>query len=221
MEQLTDTLPTHGPRYLFFALLAFIAFAPLDTGGSLQRFLYLAVTLAMLVAAIRLSWLQPRGRAIVIALSVPAAIAAAADAANIRSEMVPILMVFSVALFVYLTVRVLRKIVRDLHVSAGTLYGAACIYLLIGIIWALLYSLLSRMQPNALFYAEPMRPADVVAAWPAYVYFSFTTLATVGFGDITPGTEITRSIAILEIISGVFYVAVLVGRLVDLYRPRS
>ena len=220
MELLSDALPIHSPRYLFFALLAFIVFAPLETGGLIERLIYLGITLAMLAGAVRLSWLHPLARIVVILLAIPAAAAAAADVAKVKSEIVPILIFFTVTLFVYLTVRILHKIIKDPIVTEDTLYGAACIYLLIGIIWALLYSFLSRFEPQSLFFAAQLRPADVVAAWPLFLYFSFSTLATVGYGDVTPGTDFTRSIAILEIVSGVFYSALLIGRLVDLYRPR-
>jgi hypothetical protein len=221
LDLLSDTLPTHCLRYLFFALLAFIVFAPLNTGDLGPRLIYLVLTLVMLAAAVRMAWLQPWARLIVIVLAIPAAFAAAADAAKIKSEIIPVLMIFTIALFVYLTVRILHKIINDQVVTAETLFGAACIYLLMGIVWALLYSLLSRIQPQTLFYSEPLRPADIVAAWPGYLFFSFSTLATVGYGDITAGTELARSVAILEIIAGVFYLALLIGRLVDLYRPRS
>ena len=54
-------------------------------------------------------------------------------------------------------------------------------------------------------------------AWDDFMYYSFVTLTTLGYGDITPLTQTTRSLAILEAITGVFYTTVLVARLVGVY----
>jgi uncharacterized membrane protein len=124
------------------------------------------------------------------------------------------------AFLILIIVRLLHKIVRDTVVTADTLYGAASIYLLIGITFALAYFIISRLQPDA-FHVIGGRSADLIGGWPSFVYFSFITLSTVGYGDITPATQFVRSVVILQVITGVFFVAVLIGRLVDLYRPKA
>jgi hypothetical protein len=215
----TVPVPRHAFPHLFFALLAFTVLAPLSTGSQVQRVIYLALSLAVLIAGIRLSWFVPRTRLATLALAVPATVAAALGASQARSGLESFLLVFTASFFILMTVRVLSKVVHDAVVTADTLYGAACIYLFIGIIWALAYYIVSRLQPGA-FYVNGGRPADVIGGWPSYVYFSFITLATVGYGDITPATQLVRSVVILQVITGVFYVAVLIGRLVDLYRPK-
>jgi hypothetical protein len=216
----TQTAPRHAFPHLFFALLAFTVLAPLTTGGLLERLVYFALSLAVLVTVVRLFWLLPRARLVALGLAVPATISAALAGSASKSPVGSAFLVFTAAFFILATVRLLYKIVRDKVVTADTLYGAACIYLLIGVTWALLYSILSWLQPGTLFYADASRSADI-GGWPSHVYFSFMTLATVGYGDIIPSTQLVRSVVILEVISGVFYVALLVGRLVDLYRPSS
>ena len=215
------TAPRHEFPDLFFTLLALIALAPVSTGGPPQRLLYFLVTLAVLVAVVRLCWLQPRSRLAAILLAVPATIAAALVGSEFNEPVAAYLLIFTAAFFILATIQLLNKIVRDQVVTTDTLYGAACIYLLIGITWALFYAILSWWQPNTLSYPAAGLPASLVGGWPNHVYFSFMTLATVGYGDIIPATPIARSMVILEVISGVFYVALLVGRLVDLYRPSS
>jgi uncharacterized membrane protein len=69
------------------------------------------------------------------------------------------------------------------------------------------------------FLFDPARSPSI-HGWPDFVYFSFTTLATVGFGDIVPVLPIVRSMVVLEIITGVFFVAVIISKLVSLYRMR-
>jgi hypothetical protein len=217
----SENVPPRAFPHLFFALLALTALAPLETGGLLQRLVYFAVTLAVLGAIVRLFWLLPKARFVALGLAVPATIAAALAGYASKSPLASALLFFTAAFFILTTVRLLYKIVRDKVVTADTLYGAACIYLLIGITWALLYAILTWLQPGTLSYAKLSQPTDVVGGWSSNVYFSFMTLATVGYGDIIPASQLARSVVILEVISGVFYVALLVGRLVDLYKPSS
>jgi voltage-gated potassium channel len=211
-------VPRHAFPHLFFALLAFTVLAPLATGSQVQRFVYLALTLAVLIAGIRLSWFVPKIRLATLALAVPAIVAALFGVSEARNPFESFLLVFTATFFILMTVRLLHKIVHDTVVTADTLYGAACIYLFIGITWAIVYYIISRLEPGA-FYVNATRSADIIGGWPSFVYFSFVTLSTVGYGDITPATQLVRSVVILQVITGVFYVAVLIGRLVDLYRP--
>ena len=213
-------VPRHAFPHLFFTLLAFTLLAPLATGGQWQHVVYLVLLVAVVGAGVRLSWLVPGTRLITLGLAIPSTIAAAIGVDMTRNPVESLLLILMAAFFILLTVRLLRKIVSDTVVSADTLYGAASVYLLIGITWALAYFIVSRLQPDA-FHVIGGRSADVIGGWPSLVYFSFITLSTVGYGDITPASQLVRSFVIFEVITGVFYVAVLIGRLVDLYRPKA
>lgn len=113
----------------------------------------------------------------------------------------------------------LYGIVRAVFVkqaSGGAIFGAVCGYLLLGIIWSLLYSALEAVSPGAFRMPAPA-DAEVLLPRPdrgALGYFSFVTLATVGYGDITPVTPLARTLAWLEAISGQFYLAILLAGLV-------
>jgi hypothetical protein len=212
-------VPRHAFPHLFFTLLAFTLLAPLSTGGQVERLIYLALTLAVLVSGIRLSWFVPRTRLATLVLAVPAVAAAALGVSQAKSGIESFLLAFTASFFIVLTVRLLYKIIHDTVVTTDTIYGAGCIYLFIGVTFALVYFVISRLEPGA-FYVNATRAADLIGGWPSYVYFSLVTLSTVGYGDITPATQLVRSVVIFEVITGVFYVAVLIGRLVDLYRPK-
>lgn len=102
------------------------------------------------------------------------------------------------------------------HASGDAIFGAVCGYLLLGIIWSLLYCALEAVSPGA--FRMPA-PADARAmALPldrsALGYYSFITLATVGYGDVTPTTPLARTLAWMEAITGQFYLAILVAGLV-------
>jgi voltage-gated potassium channel len=113
----------------------------------------------------------------------------------------------------------LYGIIRAIFVkqaSSGAIFGAVCGYILLGIIWTLLYSAVETVSPGS--FDMPARGnTDVVAARPdgsTLSYYSFITLATVGYGDVTPTTPLTRTLAWMEAIAGQFYLAVLVAGLV-------
>lgn len=116
------------------------------------------------------------------------------------------------------SISILEDVLRAGRITADKIYGALCVYLLIGYAWAFGYAILEQVQPGA--FVIPQEP-DVVADYVGRVmrmrYFSFVTLTTVGFGDIIPRSSAARTFATLEAVMGQIYLAVLVARLVGLH----
>jgi hypothetical protein len=108
----------------------------------------------------------------------------------------------------------LHFILRSPRVNSEVLCAAVSVYLLLGLIWTSAYVLLARMTAGAFSGlpagSQPLHGFDAL-------YFSFTTLTTVAYGDIVPATGPARMLAMLEAITGTMYVAVLVARLVSIY----
>lgn len=103
--------------------------------------------------------------------------------------------------------------------GAGTatfdrILGAITLYILIGVVWSEAYQLISIYDPGA--YAGIPR-GDMPADRSTWLYFSFVTLTTVGYGDITPVAHAARSLAILEALIGQLYPAIVLARLVSLH----
>ncbi len=119
---------------------------------------------------------------------------------------------FTTAIILWHTLAEERKITAD------TLYGVVCVYLLSGLTWSSLYTLIEVAQPGS-FYVSSAQNLDQVINWSDLLFFSFATLTTLGYGDITPVTSVARSLALLEAVFGVLYNAILIARLVGLYRP--
>jgi hypothetical protein len=117
--------------------------------------------------------------------------------------------------FLALSVRsALRQILFDDKIDANRLYGAVCVYLMIGVLWALMYSTLGRLDPSAFDGSLPISSEDWNQEW---IYYSFVTLTTLGYGDILPVSATARSLAYSEAVVGVFYMAMLVAALVGSY----
>jgi hypothetical protein len=102
-----------------------------------------------------------------------------------------------------------RRLFRVREVNADTIKAGVGAYLLLGFIWATLYGLLIHFDPHALTVNSGGRPM--------LVHFSFTTLTTLGYGDIVPATRIAAVLADGEALAGQLYLAIFVARLIGLY----
>lgn len=122
---------------------------------------------------------------------------------------------------VYVTVSQLRSVLRQRAVTGETICMAVSVYLLMGFSWALLYAIIFQRHPEAFAgISTAAHPAEFQHFFPIFGYFSLTTLSTIGFGDITPLTLQARYAAVAEGITGQFYLAILVARLVGLQMTR-
>lgn len=124
--------------------------------------------------------------------------------------------VVSALFYGFTTIIVLRHILRSRQVVQDTLYGAASAYLLLGLSWASLYAISDLLQPGAIISANGGE-----IGWIEYVYFSFVTLTTLGYGDLVPGHASAQSLAILQGVVGTLYVAVLVSQFVEQYAAQQ
>ena len=104
----------------------------------------------------------------------------------------------------------LAGVLAEGRVDAERICAALCVYLLAGIAFGGFYAVLEALGPGALAGAGPLDLDDAV-------YFSFVTLATLGYGDIAPVSSAARALAVLEAVFGQLYLAVLIARLVSLY----
>ena len=107
-------------------------------------------------------------------------------------------------------VAALRIAIGATQVDAEHLYAALSAYLLAGIYLGLSYWVLEQMKPGTFSFTGEFSQASAI-------YFSFVTLATLGYGDIVPRADVARGIAIVEGVGGQLFLAVLVARLVSLY----
>lgn len=98
-------------------------------------------------------------------------------------------------------------------VDSNRLLGAISIYLLLGLIWTVVYLGILEFDPEA-FHGSGGGPW--LESFPEFVYFSFVSLTTLGYGDISPATPIARFVVYLEAILGQFYLAIMVASLVGI-----
>jgi hypothetical protein len=115
-----------------------------------------------------------------------------------------------VSLLLFLAV-VLGQTLRAGPITFHRLQGAVAAYVLLGVLWAYAYALVAALRPGA--FSGPLDTADDARA---FLYFSFVTLTTTGYGDVLPVHPAARSLANLEAVTGTLYLAILLARLVSL-----
>jgi hypothetical protein len=113
----------------------------------------------------------------------------------------------------YTIILVVQHLTSAQKVTGDLLFGGGSVYLMLGMLWAFLYAILDKVDPAAFVAPEEM----VAYNFDTILYYSFTTLTTLGYGDILPVSPFARTLAVLEAITGVLYTAILVARLMGIY----
>lgn len=128
--------------------------------------------------------------------------------------------------FLLMTVVILTHITKNKKVTAETIYGAICVYLLFGIVWTEMYSIIEMINPGS-FLSGGKNVIELAGAFqsrPGFnnlLYYSFVTITTLGYGDITPASPHAKALSALEAVVGQLYIAVMIARLVGLHIVHS
>jgi len=109
---------------------------------------------------------------------------------------------------------------RARSLTFDSIYGAVCGYLFLGLAWAMSYSMIESIQPGSFQISQSLRTAGDSSPQHVLTYYSFVTLTTVGYGDVTPISPVTRTFAWMEAITGQFYLAIIVAGLVSMLVAR-
>jgi len=116
----------------------------------------------------------------------------------------------------FVVITLMRKFYRERSVTSDAVYGAFCGYLLLGLAFGHVYSTIEYLAPGSFRGAEPIVDR-FEAEWHRHfllMYFSFMTLTTVGYGDLTAAGDFVRGMVVIEAVTGQFYLAVLVAELI-------
>jgi hypothetical protein len=118
--------------------------------------------------------------------------------------------------FLTVGILILRNIMLHIrHVTAELIYGAINVYLLIGMAFAFILALVELIQPGSITGLDSLSVADDSVM--PFLYMSFVTMTTLGYGDMYPATGPAASLVYVEAIIGQLYVAIMIARLVGLY----
>ena len=199
-------------RYGIVLVLLFCTFLVMASGleGGWVRVVSVALPGTTLLAVLRASQVSRRivraTTVAVVCVLIPALGSVLFGSRTVASGVPVVLSIVLVAAAPYVIARALwRRRLVDIH----TVLGAVCIYVLLGMLYAFVYDAIGTLASTNFFVQT--HTADTAD----YVYFSFVTLTTVGYGDFTAATHFGRALAVLEALFGQIYLVTVVSLLVS------
>jgi voltage-gated potassium channel len=204
-------------NYLLVCLIILFAFRPYDKG-----FEYLFVwktffTLTFFTAIFNCNH-HRNVKMTVIALAIPTLVFSWLELFYISEVCFLLNVLFTIAFLAICTASILFDVILYAKVTVETLRGVVCAYFMIAFLFAFAYYLVEFLLPGSFHLLA--RDVSFVAFsrnLSEMMYFSFVTLLTIGFGDITPLRDISQTLVVIEGIIGQFYIAILVARIVSIY----
>lgn len=207
--------------WLLLSLLTLVVIFPFLDDVPAGQAALAVFDLVILVLALRASRADGRETWIGYVLAVPAMLLhAVASFGGEGSGWYPASLVAQALFHAFVVVCLLRYMLHDEVMTRDELFAAASLYVLMAFVFAYLYALVEHLQPGA-FAINPANNPDGLTQWWDLLYFSFTCLTSVGFGEITPTNDHARSLVMIQQMIGVLYFALVVSRLVTMQSMRG
>jgi hypothetical protein len=200
-----------GYRYGVVLALLFATFVVMASGtsGKWSQLVIVALQGATLFAALVASRARRRTfhmiAVVVLGAFVGSLVSAFADTSNTRGSS----FLLNGLLVAIAPVIIGRALWRRAIVDVQTILGSICIYVLVGMLWAFVYQAMTQLG-SAQFFVQTSKASSADT-----LYFSFVTLTTVGYGDLTAATSLGRAFAVLEALTGQIYLVTIVSVLVS------
>jgi uncharacterized membrane protein len=213
-------LAGHKFFLLFVFLLALLVLYPYMTGGGFGYFVFRVLGAAGILIAVYAIRLRRTLLLVALLLAIPAVV----ERFLLRRPDPGFLSIFSIVLsFVFdlfIVVVIFKRVFSTDQPNSETIFGALCIYLMVGFAFASMYGMVAALQPKA-FYLDPLTNLSTVPDRFDFIYYSFATMTSLGATGITAVSAPVRSLTVIESILGVLYLAVLIARLMTAYRYTS
>ena len=201
--------------YLLGGMVFILVLAPLGV-DRLEGVVGIAYTATLLVGV----WSLARTRWAYVAGLVLAVSSLVVTSADMKLEQIGLVYAGLAIAFLFCAVSLwitMREVLFSEEVDANRIAGAVSAYLLIGMSWAFVYYFIALMAPSAFNGLSP----DADLRFLNLLYYSFVTLTTLGYGDITPATPFARALAYMQAVTGTMFIAILVASLIGSFRNRS
>jgi hypothetical protein len=195
-------------------LLIDIFLIALAGSGPIATFIYAPLTAAILLLALRTSEARRRTMQVAWAAASIVVIVSAAVLITGETRLDGAVYLMLSALLVISPLAIFRRIVQSREVTLPLLVAAICVYLMIGLLFTFADLGLNRVHPS--FFAQASSAAPIKDP-SIFLYFSFITMTTVGYGDFTPASAVPRALCVFEAILGQVFLVTAVARLVSLY----
>ena len=206
--------------YLLAALVFFLVTTPFAMHTTLGQYRFRVLFSLVLIGGV--ATMRSRRKILIAAFLAVPAIAGNWIATVSQIEHVHVFTYSVSAIFLaYITVTIMVSLLSETQVTSDTVLGGVCVYLLVGVVWLMLYSLAIQYEPNAILSNGAPLSALLEEGPVTLLYFSFVTLTTLGYGDVVPNSSVARMLASGEAITGQLFVAILIARLVGMHAAQS
>jgi len=214
-----QALTGHKFFLLFLLLLASLVLYPYVENGGFGYFAFRILGSVGILIAVYAIRLRNTLFLIALLLAVPALLERMllprADAGFLSILSIGLSFVFDV----FVVVAIFHRVFTKGQPNSETIFGALCIYLLVGFTFASMNGMVAAIQPKA-FYLDPRTNLHTIPDRFDFIYYSFATMTSLGAAGITPVSAPARSLSVIEAILGILYLAVLIAGLMGTY-PRS
>jgi hypothetical protein len=211
---------------LLVVLVALLAGPPILLGFGLSAAWFDGLMALLMVAAILSLCFERHQRLFALLLGIPTVLLSVGGHAFPVEIGAPVLLAGHLCEVLFLlgaSVLIVKSLFSVRSLTIDSILGAVCGYLFLGLGWAVLYSVIEGFRPGS-FEISPKLVTGDQATRPlpqVLTYFSFVTLTTVGYGDISPVSPAARTLAWIEAITGQFYLAVIVAGLVSVLAAKG
>ena len=202
--------------FLLAALLVLMIVQPVISDLYGERnllFGYITFSMTLLLSIVSISQVR-KWRATGVSLAVLGAIFSWLAFSLDNQLMLYLFLIVDLLFLVLVTSLALQQIFFSESITIHNVVGALCVYILLGLIWAIAYYLVNLVMPGSF---NGNLSANLHMQIYGFFYFSFVTLTTLGYGDILPQTATARTLVYMEAILGQFYMATLVAGLVAVH----
>ena len=202
---------------LFVFLLASLLFYPYAVSNSSGYYAFRVLGSAAIVFCVYAVSSRRSLVVIAVVLAIPAFLHRVLNLSVNASSLSILNVALSFVFDVFIVVVIFRRVFAPAQPDSETIFGALSIYLLAGFAFASIYGMIAAIQPGA-FYLDPVTNLHALPDRLDCVYYSFATMSSLGAAGIIPVSGEARCISAIETIVGLFYLAVLISRLVAAYR---
>jgi hypothetical protein len=205
-------------RFLFLLLSILLIFI---LQPFLRDFIALSLLMEIFITAILISAVYAAGRkrSLFITAFILAALTALTRWSDqlLHNRTLAVLEEFlTLFFFGFMVVVILVYLFREKEVTSDLIMGSICGYFLLGFLWSSLYSLLEIFKAGSF-----QIPEIIYTETSPFNYYSFVTLTTLGYGDVTPISSPAQSFSVLEAVAGQLFIAILISRLVAIHVAQS
>ncbi|NNL77147.1 MAG: hypothetical protein HKO68_12500 [Desulfobacterales bacterium] len=211
----TNTQPLFKNRffYLIVAIMAMILVNPIFREFIRLRFLLDIFFTVIFISGIYAISYKKQHILFAALLALPMIISLWAKYIFVSDYVIIVGRFFGILFFGFAVVHASQFILKAENVTKDVLFAAIVVYLMIALMWTFIYSLLELIHSGSFSIPD----TQIQEASQHFLYFSFVTITTLGYGDITPVTEVAKSLAVVEAVVGQIYLVVVVAWLVGMH----